>query len=170
MTINDLKGIEKVNQIIDSFVNQFGLRSEMGTDFSYYYPINKITWSFFMTEESNKSFEKFVENTFPDINCNTFIWSLLHEIGHHETIDNWTGDEQYIFDSMKEDLEDRLLEEKEFDICTEYYSVPDELEATTWAAEYIRDHEPELRSFWDKFQVAANEFAELNEVNIDECI
>ena len=170
MTINDLKGIEKVNQIIDSFVNQFGLRSEMGTDFSYYYPINKITWSFFMTEESNKSFEKFVENTFPDINCNTFIWSLLHEIGHHETIDNWTGDEQYIFDSMKEDLEDRLLEEKEFDICTEYYSVPDEFEATTWAAEYIRDHEPELRLFWDKFQVAANEFAELNEVNIDECI
>lgn len=162
----ELKGVEKVNNVINEFVRQFYLESEMGEDFSYYYPINKITWSFLMTEDSNRAYKTFLNKHFPDIDCNIFVWSILHEVGHHETIDEWDGDDQYEFDIKKENLEQRLVEEDEFKVCSEYYEIPDEMKATTWAAEYIREHKEEIDAFYEKFKKVVYEFVELNDVDL----
>ena len=169
-----LKGVEEVNNIINDFVSQFDCTSRMGTDFSYIYDKNIIEWSFLVSETADSTFTQFLETNFPDINCNIFLWSLLHEIGHHETCDIWEVDEQEEFDCEKDLLEmmynrqEPLDEELKRELCLQYYEVPDEVEATYWAANYLRDNENQLREFWDKLQEQLVVFCELNNIQFED--
>ena len=162
----ELKGVEEINNIINNFVSKFECTAEMGLDFSYYYATNTIEWTFFITEITDDSFIKFLEEKFPDINCNIFIWSLLHEVGHHETIDSWTYEEQECFDKEKDRIQALFNQTSSSEYCFQYYSLPDEMLATTWAANYIRNNKDEIRTFYEEFRSGIYRFAELNDIDL----
>lgn len=149
-----LKNVEQLEKVVTDFVSQFGCTAEFGSDFSYYYDLDKVQFSLLMGDVDDRTFMEFVEKNFPGVNCNIFIWSLLHEVGHHMTKDLWTDEEQEQFDEDKDHLrnlsecEEFLDEENWAGICHMYYEILDERVATAWAADYIYFHEKELKEFW----------------------
>lgn len=160
----ELKGIEKVNQVVEDFVSQFGCGAIMGDEFGYIYGRSIIEWSPLIGREVDDFFYSFVTKEFPEVSMNLFVWSLLHEVGHHETIDMWSEEEQAGFDSIKEELDKRYQGEDSREACFEYFNLPDEYEATRWAAEYIQSHEVELIKFTIKMRDAVRDFYKENGV------
>lgn len=148
----ELKGIENIEMVLNSFLEQFECHAELGTEFSYIDSTNTITYTFVTGEESNIEFEKFIEREFPHISCNIFLWSLLHELGHHETIDDWTEEEQASFDKEKDRLEKLIDKGNNGEIHQKYFSIPDEYAASAWAAEFLEINEEKLHVFWDALQ------------------
>lgn len=69
------------------------------------------------------------------VKCSCFILSLLHEIGHNETID-MTDDE---IDKSEYDVNSK-------DDVFEYFMLEDELEATLWAIDFINDNKEFIKN------------------------
>lgn len=168
-----LKGEKQLNEVVNDFVSQFGCTAELGTDFNYCYETEEIHFSILMEQVANETFMKFICENFPEaarITDNIFIWSILHEVGHHETWQLWSDTEQNGFDDEKDLIEafSAVSENSEeyAKCCTAYYYILDERVATAWAARYIYFHEKELREFWEKWTVALHDFCVLN--NFDE--
>ena len=128
--------IEEVNKMMNDFVSEFGLRAELGEDFAYYPESEVVTYSFLINERADRTFKTFLCRNFPDIEADLFLWSLLHEVGHHMTIDQWEPDEQDEFDERKERLSlsydgsDGDCDEEMDKLFYDYYETPDEFEAT----------------------------------------
>jgi hypothetical protein len=44
----------------------------------------------------------------------------------------------------------------------EYFNLPDEIVATAWAVEYMREHEEEIKIMWEHILKAIHKFYEKN--------
>ena len=108
-----------------------------------------------VAETHSQSFMDRVERLYPDVKADEFLWGLLHEIGHIETIDDFDDDEIAEFHLIKDvpNISDE-----------EYYEVPDEFEATDWAANFMRENEALVDSFWAKVQPEIQRFYEVNNI------
>ena len=159
MMTTDLVGKKELEKCITDFVAPFGLTAVLDTDFAYYYANDTVTFSIFYFG----AYEDFLldaESRFPRINgVSPFIWSLLHEIGHHETWDELTEEE--IDESMQikesidvDDHASRMI----------YYTCPDEYAATDWAGHYIETHREKVEEFWYKVLLALKKFYASNNI------
>ena len=67
------------------------------------------------------------------------LWSLLHEIGHHFTLDDIDTDEdlqaRVLCSMVSNEVADRVT-----DVRNLYYNLPSEWVATEWAIDYIADN------------------------------
>ena len=81
--MNKVKGIEKLTEILQKFVKKFGCDIEVGEEFSYYYDDALINYSLIIPVFSDKVWKEYVLKTFNYKIKNIFMFSLLHEIGHH---------------------------------------------------------------------------------------
>ena len=162
----EVKGLELFNKVVDKFVSKWDCSARVGTEFAYFYLTNEISWSLLVTEDADKYFQSFLNENFPDITADTFIWSLLHEVGHHETIDDWTPEEQEEFDAKKDFIEELYKAKQDKKISYLYFSLPDEYAATCWAAEYIRENPEEIEALLGELKEVANIFYKPNEVEL----
>ena len=166
----ELKHIYELSEVIDDFIDFFGCTEEIGTDFAYYPNDEVITWSIFMTDKSDKYFNEYVSKEFPEITADIFLWSLLHEVGHHMTYWNWSDEQRNFNDEIKETAEKILSSEEGANPSIErysyflYFSAPDERRATEWAAHYMETHSEKVEKFWLKFTDEFNKFVYLNKV------
>ena len=167
----ELKHIDELNSLVEKFVKPFGCKAEMNTDFAYYPMEEVVTWSIFMTESSDKYFNEFVQKEYPEVTADIFLWSLLHEVGHHMTYHEWSNKEQDFCDEIKETASE-LVNREGIDLRTErysyflYFSAPDERRATEWAKHYMETHSERVEKFWLKFVDEFNNFLSLNKVEI----
>ena len=76
---------------ITNFAKKFGIRHAFCTD-NFFYNIKKNTINFSIyTDEREPAHIKFINNKYDtDITDWYFIFSLLHEIGHHKTMNELT--------------------------------------------------------------------------------
>lgn len=159
-----LKGITEINNIINKFLEPFELTAELGTDFDYCFLEDKIHYALVIDEVSSNLFLKNAERRFPDVHADVFLWSLLHEVGHSETLDDLEdGVEEWCLVAKKtiNGLSRKLSQEA----CNQvYFDLPDEEAATNWAGEYMMENSEEITMFWNKLQPALVEFYKLNEV------
>lgn len=169
----DLKHIDELKAVVDEFVEgRFGIKTEIDTDFAYYPHEEIVTWSFFMTEKSDKYFQQFVEMEFPNVTADIFLWSLLHEVGHHMTFNEW-NDAQFDFNEEVKEAAAKVLEKENPTEAEDkyahflYFSTPDERRATEWAAHYMETHSEGVEKFWLKFVEEFNKFLTLNKVKIN---
>lgn len=162
----EVKGLELFNKVVDKFVSKWDCSARVGTEFAYFYLTNEISWSLLVTEDADKYFQSFLNKNFPDITADTFIWSLLHEVGHHETIDDWTEEEQEFFDSEKERIDELYRQSTNKDLSYLYFNLPDEYAATCWAADYIRENPEEIEALLEELREVAKVFYKLNEVEL----
>ena len=153
-----LLGINEVTEIINQFLEPFECTAELSTDFEYFYLDNVIGYTFFNIQQDSKDFSASVERLHPNLNCDIFLWSLLHELGHCETMDDLT-DEEYAESKLIKDQ----IGKSEMDKLA-YYDCPDEKYATEWAVEYANTHVNELRNFWNRLQPAILNVYKLNSV------
>ena len=103
-----------ITDVLNDFLKPFDCVAYLGTDFCYHTATNSISIALFVTEEADRSFNDFIKTEFPEIDASLFIWSFLHELGHHETEDDFE-DEDY--DDELENYEDdeELDEEDDFE-------------------------------------------------------
>ena len=148
MKNNQLTALKNITNILNEFLESFDCTAMPDTDFAYYTASNTISYAFVLADNHEKTFIKFVHNLFPNINANIFLWSFLHELGHHETEDDFEDEEwdEYlnIVHTIKND--------------EEYYNLPIEFAATYWAGEYIMNHESEIKTLWNKLAPAIQIF------------
>lgn len=146
--MNVVMEAEPITKILNDFLAPFDCEARLGTDFAYYTDDNSITYSLVVSDENGKAFQKYVEKLFPDIHADLFLWSTLHELGHHETEDDFEDDEWEDYMTLT------LL-----DISNEvYFELDIERAATVWAGEYIQSHAEEVAELWNKLQPAIKNF------------
>lgn len=163
--------VEELNRVVNGFTEKFGLRAELGEDFAYYPESEVVTYSLLINERADRTFSTFLRKNFPDIEADLFLWSLLHEVGHHMTIDQWEENEQDEFDERKDRLS--LLYREEVDgseeeidnLFYDYYKTPDEFEATSWAADYMRENPEEVEKFNCEMKDMLMHFFFLNDIH-----
>lgn len=154
-----LKGIEKINHILNDFLEPFECEVEVGPDFAYYYGSSTIMYSFVVSERMDRLFMGFAKSIGLKADIDIFLLSFMHEWGHHMTLEDLSDGEYKYSQDIKETLSSSDAD------CDIYFNLPDELAATTYAIDYINSHEKELKLWWEtKLQPAIIEFYKLNEV------
>lgn len=127
------------NEVNKFLGNIFGLRAEPAIDFAFYPDADEdepdITYSLLVTEKTDETFRRFVKIAFDCDFDNIFVLSLLHEVGHAMTDEDWTTRQQADFANRKNGLNP----DNEVDLYNYYYT-PDEYAATAWAIDFINDN------------------------------
>ena len=158
-----LKGKKALTKVVNDFVSQFGLTAKWGKEFQAVPAKNRIDFTLAENEEIINEFMANAEMRFPQIHAHPFIWLLLHEVGHMETIDFFTIDEQNRFIKKKDTLYETLNTE-DYSLVSEWYQLmPDEYMATLWAGTYMIEHTKEVAKFNKKLNKAILKFYEKNE-------
>ena len=163
-------GVKELDKVLNEFVNPFGAHVEFGSDFIYWVEEKTIEYSLIMPEQGRDYFMENFRVLAPDIQCDPFLASFMHELGHHMTNDLFDdNDETYNYETRqylakalndKTDSEEKLYEQ--------YFNLPDEMAATRWAIEYIREHSEKVAEFWNKVQNAIMNFYKLNGIEVNE--
>lgn len=163
-----LIGIDKIDAILNNFLEEFEATAHIGKDFCYWYKESCINYSLVVAEESSDYFMKNFNKLAPDLHCDPFLASFMHELGHHETI-GIIEEDCY---TMKIELEHELKTVKDVlksKVYQKYFDLPDEYEATMWAINYMRNNVEKVAKFWNELQAAIMNFYKLNKVEVDEC-
>lgn len=160
-----MRGLKKLNKAMATAFEQFGIdKFVMNGDWAYYPDNNKITYSLVENKIEDIWFNEFVKKRFGYKVKNTFIITVLHEIGHKMTLEEiYESDVVYEFcmrekkridDEMENVKNMKQAKKLEFD----YFSLPDEIIATEWAVNYAKEHEEELAETWEVVKEALFDF------------
>ena len=159
-----IKGKKAFTKVINDFVSQFGLTAKFGKEFQAVPEKNRVDFTLAEKEELINEFMVNAEMRFPQIHAHPFIWLLLHEVGHMQTIDFFTIPEQCRFNDKKKDLYETLNTE-DYSLVSEWYQLlPDEYMATLWAGTYMIEHEKEVAKFNKKLNKAMAKFCKKNAI------
>ena len=166
----DLKGVDSLENIVNDFLSEFGVSAFLGEDFSYYFGEDKIEFAV-AVGPSHEHFMAHFKELAPEIECDPFLISLLHELGHHETLYEMDDDDADMSTWAKIELENKLGEtddpQKIKYLHDAYYNLPDEKLATDWAIDYIRQNTNKVAYFWAAVQAEILKFYYLNGVTGD---
>jgi hypothetical protein len=159
-----LKGEKKLNKELTTAFKDFGVDMVMTDSYQYSMTDEEVGFCLLEGRLEDDLFNEFVKERFGYKVTNTFMISILHEIGHHYTLEDiYTSD--FVCDfchKEKERIEAALqntTKRKEIKrLEWEYFSLPDELAATAWAVNYARTHKKKLDKIWLKVQAAITRF------------
>lgn len=146
-----LKGLKKIDKIINEFTAQFGVTTDLDTEFEAFCDQMKIGYTLVYGEMDKDFFIEDAQMRYPEIKADIFLWCLLHEIGHCLTEGLWTEEEREYFWAQKEACA-YMRDDK--DRNDWYHACPDEFFATKWAGDYMRNHPKKVAKFWNKLQPA----------------
>ena len=138
-----------------------------GTEFQFYHELNNIVqWGFF---EQQETMEQHFTQFFHEYGCvwtdNTFILSLLHEVGHYFTLSNFSKEEREQIEIEKEKID---TERNTIDRNYRYFELPTEFSASWWAIQFINNH---LDWMEDLFNLCKRNFESiLNDKKVMACI
>lgn len=158
-----LKGLENIENILNNFLKEFDCEAEIGSDFAYWSAKSLITVTLTVSESNDRDFQEFCKKLEPNLYCDTFLLSFFHELGHHETIDEWEDDEYLDMAIQKEKINKIKVSQKEKNFI--YFNIPDEKRATEWGLTYMMKHQQEVTLLWNNLQQAILKFYELNDIH-----
>lgn len=168
----ELKGLNELNRKMTEALSAFNVRAEAGDDFAYYWEQELVTFPVVAYNSNGDIFlEEFIKDRFGFVHIDHFVALLLHEVGHH--LANEETDEGAVADfcwEEKERIEQELKECAEDDyeakkrLHYQYYNLPEELMATQWAANYIKENPLAVNKLICACESALYEFYEKNEV------
>ena len=169
-----LKGVKELNNSIYSVVKHFTTavkECRLNTDFSCDLDNDIIYYSPFITELSDKAMRENVHTShgYAIPYDEMFLFSLFHEIGHFETLDDMTKEDWDIDKQKKEELEKKLIlfgvGEESYQYRLKYYECPSEYLANDWAASNFKTiNDYERKAINRKLMTALNKFYEINNV------
>ena len=157
----ELKGIEKLNQFFTEWLqaHDFDCVAELGTDFNFWGDSNIIHYALVVPNTHDMEFVKLCQEYRPEIiNCDNFLLSFFHEVGHFVTENDFSEKEWNYYYRHIVGCGDFL----------KYYKYPIEWEATKWACDYIVENEKEIASFCQTYSKLIKEFLEINGYDFSE--
>ena len=155
-----LKGIKRVNRIINEFTAQFGIVAKFDTEFEAFCDDMTVGYTLLHTGRDDNDFIEHAQERYPEIQADIFLWAFFHEIGHCMTENMWTEEERDYFWKQKDVMLEPALDRNY--INTWYYACPDEFFATRWAGEYMMNHPKKVAKFWNELQPAIMRFYRKN--------
>lgn len=150
--MSKLKGKKKLNKAVSAQLAQFGIKdAKLSTEYSYMGEKERVTYKLTETIE-DEIFNAFVFDRFGYKVENTFIFSLLHEVGHHLANDEIKGAICEFCNNEKDRIEKAMqtaeTENEIKEIEYQYFNLPDEIMATQWAVNYARQNPLEVGVMW----------------------
>lgn len=142
---SNLEGVKVINDYLNRWLidNHFDCTVKFGTDFSYDYLNDIITYSFMVADTFDKEFIKVCKFCREEINtADTFILSFFHELGHFETQAIFTDAEWKNYDKLCKKLSKK--KKPKIKDYKKYWYHPVELEATRWACDYIVNNKEKI--------------------------
>lgn len=165
-----LKGTQEIDNILNTFLQPYDCKVELGLDFAYFYTTNTIMYSFVVSENMNDFFLDFVHSLNPKLHCDIFLLSFCHELGHEETLDELSDEESHFCEEEKRqiniDYQQAKTKEEKRKIANRYFNLIDERLATEWAINYIMNNQEIITNLWNKLQPAIMNVYKENEVLI----
>lgn len=131
------KGTMVLERKVNKIASAFGVKVFMGDKFEYGNGI--VSFTPFYWDTLSKAHCDYVNRTFSvDVSGVYFLFCLLHEIGHHFTVENFS-DEELENEIILRQLLD-FSEEDAVSVNDAYFNLPAEEEATKWALEFMLNH------------------------------
>ena len=130
----------KLNQALSSWLEKYGFDTVVeGVEesFGYYYSRDSIVYALSIRESAIKSWGLLMEEMDCPFIINQFYTSFLHELGHAQTLDLLSEEEE----QFSNDEEIRLSQLDDLlQADYEYYHLPREIIATEWAINFMREN------------------------------
>jgi hypothetical protein len=171
MRFDELKGFEIIDAIINDFTNKWNITAEIGNDFGAWAKAREVQYALTIPKDEDSWFQDSFSAIDPDIICDPFLSSLMHEIGHIITYKDITDKDWKIWTRQIEKLESKVTKnttsEELHKINLQYFEIPLEKKATVWAATYMRENASEIADFWQKLQPALLEFYQINNIELN---
>lgn len=166
INVEELKGFDKIDEIVNEFVEHFDCDAEFNDEFCYWHDDCTIGYNLIVGVESDLAWTEYVKETFDYSIKNIFVFSILHEVGHHFTMDDFSKTDLRKEFQKVEKIEAVLSESDDVEtdrkLYKEYFDLPMERTATEWAVGYARKNPTTLRNFWKKLEKALKEFYSFN--------
>jgi len=120
-----------------------------------------ITFTYDEPTEANSEWKKFLKESFNfDLtNENVFTMSILHELGHHYTVDLFT-DEEWTEQATEKALEN--VADSEY--CQAYFNLPIEKKATEYAVSAYKQNETAMRKWNHRFNCAIRHYEKTHKI------
>jgi len=159
-----LKGLKRVDRIVNEFLDQFGLTAKLESEFTYWQDDFHIGYALVVVDAADKYFLPFCEHIDNRVKADAFLISLMHEVAHHFTQFNFSDDEWERTDEIKEHISIQLTKNpnKAAKWNNIYFNLSVEKAATEWALNYMVVHSDEIAAFWNELQPAIMRFYKKN--------
>ena len=151
-----LKNYNELNECIEAFVSKWDLYAKFSNQFAFLNDTDTVLWTLATGKTSAEKFAKFFEDCGCNVKADIFLYSILHEIGHSQTMEQISEmDWNYSQDMKQTELTDE-----------EYFNLPDEIAATKWAVDYLNNNTEDVKAFWDTFVPLLMKFYMKNKVEV----
>lgn len=160
-----IKGKKKLNKAILAEVAPFGIQSaKLSDEYAYYYEDESISYKLDCGAIEDEWFNEFLEERF-GYKCKgsaeSFVLSILHEVGHHKANDEIEGAILDFCNTEKERI-DREMQDADAErsrvLEWQYFNLPDEIMATQWAVNYAKEHPRKIKKMIERLRVSLMEF------------
>lgn len=147
MTIKHYKYAENLEKKITKYLKKFKIHRAICSN-EFFYSQNNVYFTIF-DYKTNQNHINFINDAY-QVNITNwyFIFSLLHEVGHHMTVDQLTSDDIFFEFMMRQNFIPFLNDNDKRNNA--YFNLPAEDLANKWAIDYIIDHERECWEFQEK--------------------
>ena len=161
-----IKGIKKLNATIKKELEPFGVKVHYEGEFICDLVEKSVSYSFVSGTIEQKWMMEFVKKKFKYTPINHFMLALLHEVGHAKT----TSIALYEYSEKARKKIDKKMEKagtrkEQKKVEFEYFSLPEEVTATAWAVEYMKNNEKKVEKMWKNIE---KEIFNVYEKNLDE--
>lgn len=160
-----IRGRKKLNKAILAEVAPFGIQSaKLSDEYAYYYESESISYKLSCGAVEDEWFNEFLEERF-GYKCKgsaeSFVLSILHEVGHHKANDEIEGAILDFCNAEKERI-DREMQDADEDYSRilewQYFNLPDEIMATQWAVNYAKSHPRKVKKMMERMRASLMEF------------
>lgn len=167
-----IKGLKKLNKAITAQLAPFGIKkAKFANDYAFYWAKSLITYKITENETEDIWFKEFVEERFNYEIPDAFLFSLLHEVGHYNTIEEVSDCIQDFCFSEKDRISDEMQKiettEQAKILEWQYFNLPDEIIATAWAVDYAKNHPKKVKKIIRELHKAFCDFYAKNEIEDD---
>lgn len=161
------KGKKELNKAITALVKPFGVdKACLAEEWQYDFVKEKISFPLTSDDWTDDLYNKFVTKEFGLKDFDTFVISILHEVGHHMTNDDIDEMTAFACECKKIEIVTKLeqvttLKQAE-KIEMKYFKLPDEYAATKWAVDYYNTHRKKCENMARKASKAISTFKKAN--------
>ena len=143
--------------LVDTFLEPLGVSSDFDSDF-YYDPEDELVYfSVLFTDRSDRLWKEYIKKTFSFEVDNIFMLSLLHEVGHHYTLNTFSRMRIKTAHQAKELINEELGKldpsDPAYDVVySNYFDLSIEKVATAWAIDYYKANKKRCDDFYSIFE------------------
>lgn len=164
-----LKGVKKLERTMTRLLKPLGVRKcLLGEEFLAFPSDAVVIFPVVIAEEVDTDFVAFcdsIEETFAPAG----ILSFLHEIGHIKTCEDFSMEEWSSYEDEVNEITEKMryLSSEERTPClNQYFNLPQERAASTWAVKYANANPENVKKLCSKMEDAFGAFYKKNKLTI----